>query len=831
MPLRACIQWSEGYDHIQFLVCIVVRSLLKHTIGAVLLAALMPVFGHAQSVAKSVDALKIKGAITIDGKLDEPAWRNAAKATGFTQFAPVPGEPCTQRTEVSILYSDDAIYVGAMMYDDHPDSILKQLSARDDDGGNADEFAVIFDTYLDHQNATQFAVTAAGVQVDAILKFDAGDVSWNAPWYSKARITNKGWCVEMKIPYSALRFPERDVQQWGVNFYRGIRRNRERSCWNPVQPTVANGIAQAGVLNGIQGIKSPVRLSLLPYISAYTQNYAGSNTNALDGGMDIKYGINESFTLDMTLVPDFGQTIFDNKVLNLSPIEVRYNDNRYFFTEGLDLFNKDDLFYTRRVGGTPVNSSAPAGIGTNDTIVSDPATTRLYNATKISGRTKGNLGIGFFNAVSAPAYATVEDTVTHTTRSLQAAPLTNYNVIVLDQALKNNSYISLINTNVWRKENSYNADVTGLLFKFDNSANTYGISGSSDLSQIYAAGSPDLGYRYYLNFGKIAGNYTWAISTRSISDHFNPNDLGYLDRNNITYYLLDEYYNIYTPIGKIVSAYNHVGVDCYRVFNPDVFQQADIFGSHNVTLRNYLTVGVYWTLQPLTNYDYNEPRTFGRYYVYPKNYTAGGFYSSDYRKKFALDLQLTNRWFSERNRNTFSWSIAPRYRFNDKFSMVYSLSGQYAKDDAGYVDNLNGDIYFGIRNVNTITNALDAAYIFTNKMSLKLDARHYWSEPDYSEYDLLGDDGKLSSSTYNTNHNINFNSFNVYTSFVWQFKPGSEMSVVYQNSIYSSGDNIISNYFTDVNNMFQSPQTNSLSVKVVYYLDYLSIRDAFKKNS
>ncbi len=831
MPLRACIQWSEGYDHIQFLVCIVVRSLLKHTIGAVLLAALMPVYGHAQSVAKSVDALKIKGAITIDGKLDEPAWRNAAKATGFTQFAPVPGEPCTQRTEVSILYSDDAIYVGAMMYDDHPDSILKQLSARDDDGGNADEFAVIFDTYLDHQNATQFAVTAAGVQVDAILKFDAGDVSWNAPWYSKARITNKGWCVEMKIPYSALRFPERDVQQWGVNFYRGIRRNRERSCWNPVQPTVANGIAQAGVLNGIQGIKSPVRLSLLPYISAYTQNYAGSNTNALDGGMDIKYGINESFTLDMTLVPDFGQTIFDNKVLNLSPIEVRYNDNRYFFTEGLDLFNKDDLFYTRRVGGTPVNSSAPAGIGTNDTIVSDPATTRLYNATKISGRTKGNLGIGFFNAVSAPAYATVEDTVTHTTRSLQAAPLTNYNVIVLDQALKNNSYISLINTNVWRKENSYNADVTGLLFKFDNSANTYGISGSSDLSQIYAAGSPDLGYRYYLNFGKIAGNYTWAISTRSISDHFNPNDLGYLDRNNITYYLLDEYYNIYTPIGKIVSAYNHVGVDCYRVFNPDVFQQADIFGSHNVTLRNYLTVGVYWTLQPLTNYDYNEPRTFGRYYVYPKNYTAGGFYSSDYRKKFALDLQLTNRWFSERNRNTFSWSIAPRYRFNDKFSMVYSLSGQYAKDDAGYVDNLNGDIYFGIRNVNTITNALDAAYIFTNKMSLKLDARHYWSEPDYSEYDLLGDDGKLSSSTYNTNHNINFNSFNVYTSFVWQFKPGSEMSVVYQNSIYSSGDNIISNYFTDVNNMFQSPQTNSLSVKVVYYLDYLSIRDVFKKNS
>ena len=796
-----------------------------------MLLAVLPGHIHAQAVVRLLNASKIQEEISIDGKLDEPAWKAAGKAVCFTQFAPIPGEPATQRTEVSILYNDDAIYVGAMLYDEHPDSILKQLSARDDDGGNADEFGVVFDTYLDHQNATEFAVTAAGVQVDAVIKFDAGDVSWNAPWYSKTRITDKGWCVEIKIPYSALRFPKKDVQQWGVNFFRGIRRNRERDYWNPLLPTITNAEAQEGVLNGIQGIISPIRLSLLPYVSAYTQNYSGTNTNSLDGGMDIKYGINESFTLDMTLVPDFGQTIFDNRVLNLSPIEVRYNDNRYFFTEGLDLFNKDDLFYTRRVGGTPVNTAAPAGIGTNDTIVSDPATTRLYNATKISGRTKGNLGIGFFNAVSAPAYATVEDTVTHATRSLQAAPLTNYNVIVLDQALKNNSYISLINTNVWRQQNSYNADVTGLLFKFANTLNTYGVSGSTDMSQIYATGKPDLGYRYYLNFGKISGNYTWALSTKSISDGFNPNDLGYLDRNNITYYLLDEYYNIYTPVGKIVSAYNHVGVDCYRVFNPDVFQQADIFGSHNVTLLNYLTVGFYWTLQPLTNYDYNEPRTVGRYYVYPKNYTVGGFYSSDYRKKFALDLQLNNRWFSERNRNTYSWSISPRYRFTDKFSMVYSLSGQYAQDDVGYVDNVNGDIYFGVRNVNTITNTLDAAYIFTNTMSLKLDARHYWSEPDYSQYDLLGDDGKLSSSSYNTNHNINFNSFNVYTSFVWQFKPGSEMSVVYQNSIYSSGDNIISNYFSDVNNMFQSPQTNSLSVKVVYYLDYLGLRDAFRKDS
>jgi Domain of unknown function (DUF5916)/Carbohydrate family 9 binding domain-like len=768
--------------------------------------------------------------ITIDGKLNEPAWQHAEKASGFIQYGPLPGEPSYQKTEVSIIYDNDAVYIGAMLYDTRPDSIYKQLSSRDDDGGNTDEFGVIFDTYNDHQNATQFAVTAAGVQVDAILKFDGGNGAWNAAWYSKVVITDKGWCVEMKIPYSAIRFPKKDTQVWGVNFFRTVRRYKERAYWSTVLPTVPNALNQEGVLKGIENIESPVRLSLLPYISAYAQNYAGTTDNTINGGMDIKYGINESFTLDMTLVPDFGQTIFDNRVLNLSPIEVRYDERRYFFTEGLDLFNKNDLFYSRRVGGTPINAGSPVGMLATDTIIKNPATTKLYNATKISGRTRHNLGIGFFNAVAEATYASVKDSAGNT-RRLQTGPLTNYNVLVLDQALKNNSYISLINTNVYRQEHSYNADVTALLFKFANRANSYSISGSGDVSQLYNAAKPDLGYRYYINVGKISGNYTGSITARTISDHFNPNDLGYLDRNNLSAYQIDQYYNIYKPVGHIVNAYNHFGIDCYRVFNPDVFQQADIFGSHNLTFRNYLTVGFYWTLQPFNNYDYNEPRTFGRYVRIPKNYMAGGFYSSDYRRKFALDLQFTERGYSERSRNIISWSVSPRYRFNDKFSMIYNVSGQFDKDDVGYVDRINDTIYFGVRDVNIVTNTLDAAYIFNNKMSLKFDARHYWAQPVYSQYHTLKNDGTLGSTNYNKDHDINFNSFNIYTSFVWQFLPGSEMSVVYQNSIYSSGANIINNYFDDLSYTFRSQESNSLSVKIIYYLDYAMLKNAMKKSS
>ncbi|MFI5196149.1 MAG: DUF5916 domain-containing protein [Chitinophagales bacterium] len=817
-----------------FFITNIIRHLLqlfRYIVLPAVFLILQPVYVYPQAAKRVLNAHAAEGKIAIDGKLNEPAWQKADKATGFTQLSPNPGQPSGQRTEVSILYDNDAVYIGAMMYDTSPDSILKQLSARDEDGSNADAFSVSFDTYLDKQNASLFVVTASGVQLDAILKFDAANLSWNAPWYSKVNINDKGWSVEIKIPYSSLRFPKKVIQQWGVNFCRQIRRTREKSYWNVVKPDVSNVVGQSGILDGIHDVISPVRLALLPYVSAYAQNYSGANTNTLNGGLDIKYGFNESFTLDMTIVPDFGQTLYDNTVLNLSPIEVKYDERRYFFTEGLDIFNKNDLFYSRRVGGAPVKSGTISGyLDSNEIVTQNPATTKLYNATKISGRTKHNLGIGFFNAISAPAYATVEYVPTDTTRKVETAPLTNYNVIVLDQALKNNSYLSFVNTNVSRQRDSYNADVTALLFRFSNKSNTYATDGSGDVSQLYYTGKPDVGYRYYFDVGKTSSNYTWLLSTKSISDRFNPNDLGYLDKNNLTYYYLDQNYNTFKPFWVINNVYNHVGIGYSRTFNPDVFMQFDINGSHSVTLKNYLSFGVYWDLEPLKTYDYYEPRTLGRFYVYPENYYAGAFISSDYRKKFALDVNISNKWFSTKPRNSFYWAISPRYRFNDKLSMVYSISGQNAMNDVGYVDKTNDStIYFGVRNVNTITNALDASYIFTNTMSLKLSARHYWSQAKYLQYVFLNKYGRLDPTTYNTNHDINFNSFNVYAGLVWQFKPGSEMSVVYQNSIYSSGVQIINNYFDDANYTFRSPQTNSLSVKIIYYLDYVTIKNIIRE--
>ncbi|NDC41126.1 MAG: hypothetical protein EBZ77_06180 [Chitinophagia bacterium] len=779
-----------------------------------------------QYAHRSTPAVRTHSNIAIDGKLTEPSWDSCLAASNFTIYTPNPGAPSSQRTDVRILYDNNFVYIGALMHDTHADSILHQLTSRDDyEYANTDAFTVVFDTYNDHQNGFAFAVTAAGVQADAKVRFDGYDYSWNAAWYSKAVRHDSGWTVEMKIPYSALRFPPTGVQLWGTNFLRTIRRIREKSSWNIIKPDVTNALGQAGVLNGIKDIKSPVRLALLPYLSAYAEDYDHSRSQTLNGGLDIKYGLNESFTLDMTLVPDFGQTLYDNKVLNLSPVEVRYDERRYFFTEGVDLFNKNDLFYSRRVGGTPVNlGTAFRSCGPNEIVEKNPATSRLYNATKVSGRNSNNLGIGFFNALSEATYATLRDTISGKERQIQTAPLTNYNVLVLDQALRNNSYITFVNTNVWRKENSYNANVSALITHFATKSNSYALDASADRSERTIPGQDKAGYRYFVQLAKIKGNYTAGINANTITDRFNPNDLGYLTRNNISYYSAYQRYNIYQPFSIFNNFNNTLAVNYNRVYHPNVFQSLTFSANHNFTLRSFHTAGIFYDVTPVTTNDYFEPRTPGRFYLLPSSYDAGAFISTDYRKKFAFDCEYNITKYNIARRHSAFYSFSPRYRFSDKLLVVLSGQANNQFGDVGFVDNVHGDIYLGTRNLCTTTSTLTAKYIFNNKMALTINGRHYWSKATYSKYSLLSQDGHLLETTYNTDHNINFNTFDIFTGFVWQFRPGSEMSVVYKNSIVSAGSYIYQSYFDNINNTLQAPQSNSISIKVIYYLDYQSFR-------
>lgn len=319
------------------------------------------------------------------------------------------------------------------------------------------------------------------------------------------------------------------------------------------------------------------------------------------------------------------------------------------------------------------------------------------------------------------------------------------------------------------------------------------------------------------------------MNMRAVTDRFNPNDLGYLDRNNIVSAILYNVYNTYKPFWKVNTTYNKIGLEYYRSYNPDAFSRAAIHGNHNITFSSFHTIGAYWDATPDVSYDYFEPRTKGRFFEVPANNMLGGFISSDYRRRFAIDVEGSKRWYGSSDRHVQYAEVSPRFRFSDKLSAIYSLSKNEAYRDVGFVNKVSDSIYLGTRNLHTLTNSLSAAYVFTARMSLRLEGRHYWSQAGYTKYGLLGVDGRLTDGTgYSKKHDINYNSFNVFLNFVWQFRPGSEMSVVYQNGIYSTGQMLANDYASDVTATFQAPQSNSLSMKVIYFLDYQSLARALR---
>ena len=783
---------------------------------------------------KSVAAKRVEASPKIDGVLNEDVWNNIEIATDFVQRSPKPGASSNKKTEVKIIYDDVAIYIGARMYDEKPDSILRELTTRDNEA-NADLFGLVIDTYNDDLNGYGFFISAAGVQIDA--RYSSGgnqDFYWDAVWYSQVKIDEQGWVAEFKIPYSALRFPKSTAQNWGINFIRKIRRTREDSFWNEIKPQVNGFVNQFGNVTGIENIKSPLRLSITPYVSGYIENYPyneqgkSNNSYSLNGGMDIKYGINESFTLDMTLVPDFGQVQSDNRVLNLSPFEVQYNENRQFFTEGTELFNRANLFYSRRVGSMPINYNVPyAQLNEKEYVKENPGTSQLINATKISGRTKKNLGIGIFNATSKPMFATISDSLGNT-RKIETGPLTNYNILVFDQALKNNSYISLINTNVTRNGSDYDANVTGTEFKLTNKKNTYAIIGDGSLSQLYYPDStPVLGYKYSVYGGKISGKWQYGTNITVKSDKYNINDMGILFQNNTLETYLSISYNIFEPVWKINNMRVEVGTGYSRLYHPSKLWNYNIWADAYCNFRNFFSTGGGFNLEPIKTYDHWEPRITGRYYEYPKDYLGYYWISSDYRKKFALDARVRYRYFEENNRYNIAFGFSPRYRVNNKLAFVYDFDRDYINDDIGFVhyNEPSDRITFGRRNLLTIQNTLNVDYKFTSTMALTFRARHYWSTAKYKQYYTLSDKGKLfHEPLYSGNSNVNFNAFNIDLVYRWRFSPGSEVSIVWKNSIYTFGREIVKQYSDNADMMFNSPQTNSFSIKLLYYLDYSMVK-------
>lgn len=791
--------------------------------------------GFSEVVPKTYEAIPTSTDIKIDGKLNDEAWKSANIAGDFIQLEPVEAASVTQRTEVRVLYDNTAIYVFARLYDNRPDSILHELGNRDEGLNlNADGFRFAFDPYNKRQSGYVFIVTASGVQTELL----DDDLTFDAVWQSSVLIDNEGWTVEMKIPYSAIRFPSASVQTWGLQFARSIRRNREYDQWTLTPKEVQNRLMYWGTMTGIHDIKPPVRLTMTPYFSIYAERaprfengvkVGNDNSFSYAGGADIKYGIDERFTLDMTLLPDFSQVQSDNKIKNISAFETIYDENRPFFEEGTNLFSKGNLFYSRRIGETPsLFYDVPYLLEEGETIDKNPDKAKLYNSTKISGRTDKGLGIGFLNAVTGNTYATVNK-ADGTSRKILTEPLTNFNIFILDQQFKYNRNVFFINSNVTRDGKARDANVSTLQGTYENKKNTYRVVGSGSFSHVTEwteSKQQKDGYMYYVSVDKIKGRSQFGASIETANEKYDKNDLGY------------NFYRDYTSVYAYWSliAFNPFW-KYFRQGNitPYLYRAGRLSSANKLT---ELTAGFNFFLLANNNWsaycdfgtsledgwDYYEPRIEGRFQRSPKSGFGSVNFTTNYNKRLAFDFGGRFTVIKEWDYSTEGFYINPIFRVNDKFSLKLENYVDYYSNSRGFIDynSTNDLILYGGRAITTITNTLTGRYLFKNDMSLSLSGRYYWSEGFYSQLYQLLDNGELEVMNFTdlSGYNFNSNYFTIDLVYNWRFAPGSSFIATFKNITLTDDNNTDFSYLENFNHTLSAPQTNSISLKFLYYLDY-----------
>jgi len=464
------------------------------------------------------------GPITIDGRIDEAAWAAATPITNFTQSQPQEGQPATQRTEIRVLYDDEALYIGARVNDSlGAAGIRAPLARRDqllDANGNngsfnsltTDKIIVMLDPYHNHIDNAWFEINPAGAKGD---QFN-GDPSWDPIWQSAAHVDSLGWTAEMRIPYSQLRFSRDTAQTWGMQIWRYSDRNNEKDMWAFWRQNEAGGPAYYGHLAGLKIFSRPRQFELLPYVLTGEQfkfapssdPYHNSSENRLQAGLDLKYLLTSNLTLDATVNPDFGQVEVDPATINLSAYETYYDEKRPFFVAGSDAFDFGgascmfcsnfsslDLFYSRRIGRVPqLNSWVDTRAAFDDT----PGTTSILGAAKITGRTSGGVSVGLLDALTGRETAHYLPEAGGPEREQQVEPLSNYFVGRLKKELREGATtIGGMLTNTVRQMGDTvmsdrlrsHAEAAGFDFSHNWSRRTYRWMGSLALSNVGGSAS------------------------------------------------------------------------------------------------------------------------------------------------------------------------------------------------------------------------------------------------------------------------------------------------------------------------------------------------------
>jgi len=626
----------------------------KHAVLAALLLMARPALAQSgtgvhPTSPPAVTAVPLAGAVHLDGRLDEEAWRAAPAATEFRQSEPREGEPATQRTEVRFLFDGENLYIGARMFDERGAAGVQTRLVRRDGQVDSDYLELIFDTFHDHLGRAFFLVNPSGVKADSYAPGGSGgDASWDPVWDVETTIDSLGWTAEMRIPFSQLRYPRDPRQTWGLQIWRQVNRLNELSQWSFWQRNEVGGAPRFGHLEGLEITSSPQRAELLPYVVGRSSHVPVADANdpfadphawSYRLGADAKVLLTSNLTLNATVNPDFGQVEVDPAVVNLSAFETFFDERRPFFIESSGLFQFGglncyfcsnvsglSLFYPRRVGRQPQAAGLAFQAGPYADV---PEASAILGAAKVTGRTPSGWSLGLLEAVTRREHATVQ--VDDTTRtSVQVEPFTNYFVGRVAKDLRGGAtQLRGIGTSVIRDVGDpalaarLNRHAEGVGVETDSwfASRTYRLMATLAFSQIAGDSQavlraqqssaryfqrPDRGQggnglfsdRYdssltamrgwalYTRFSRESGNWLFETSVNARSPGFEVNDLAFLSRADYVWMNANLFRQFLKPTSWYRQLFFIAGGQQQYNFDGDLTdRQVQAFGQ--IQLRNY----------------------------------------------------------------------------------------------------------------------------------------------------------------------------------------------------------------------------------------------------
>lgn len=753
---------------------------------------------------KEVPAYRLSAHVRVDGVLEEPIWQNAG-VTGLTQEDPNEGKPASERTVVWVAYDDAALYVAARLYDSAPDSIIARLGRRDQDLAS-DWFGIGIDAYRDKQTGFYFVTTPAGAIGDGSISNDSNfDATWDGVWDCAVKVDSLGWSVEMRIPYSQLRFTRKEEYVWGFNVARFIQRKQELSFLIEAPKESNLGVSVYPPLIGIKDITPPPRLELMPYVVSSGQflrfgaeDPFGRNRRFYKNlGADLKVGIGSNFTLDGSINPDFGQVELDPAVVNLSAFETFFSEKRPFFIEGAGIFSfgrrgatnnwgfnsaTPSFFYSRRIG------RAPQGSPTHDGEADIPGNSTILGAAKISGKTKHNWEIGAIQAVTAREYARVDSEGVRFSEEVE--PLTSYTVLRTFKNFANNRFgLGFLGTSVLRdlrtenlekslRRNAFAGGLDGYLFI--GADKTWAVSGWLGASRVSGSKStitdlqrssqhyyqrPDFrnqsldssrtslsGWAGRMALNKEKGNFFLNAALAANSPGFETNDLGFHWRGNLINQHLVLGYRWYQP-GKVFRNAN-VFLANFRNFDFDGNRIAEgYFLFANARFLNYYRISADMGYFPET-LDITRTRG-GPIMVSPEAYFVSLGAASDERKPVIVGLSGN---YGANQPGGWEYSLGTEIEWKPTDQLELRLEPEFFRDHAiaqwvtSVADPLATETFgrryiFGILDQEQLSASIRLNYTFTPWLSFQVFLQPLLAAGHYSDLKELA-----RARTFDFNH-------------------------------------------------------------------------------